>query len=148
MQVCWRQFLRGKWRVVRELDDQRNRQSGKAIGRATFSPHEDHASLVCREVLDVSFAGRRWCAYHDSIWTILNANVVRYVANDGFACALERISTSCRLETIYDCICGDDHYRAALEITSETSWRMDWQVNGPRKAYSIRTHYSNRDSTG
>ena len=37
--------------------------------------------------------------------------------------------------------CGNDVYKVAFSVGSQSSMQIDWRVTGPRKDYIMETHY-------
>jgi hypothetical protein len=130
-------FLRGSWRVEREILDASPRaQSGRFTGWATFTPDEQVPGLLRYvEHGTVELGSHRGPAvrrldYH------LEGPCARVLFDDGrFFHDLDLRAGVWEVEHP----CRADRYHGRFEVEGDHRWRHEWSVAGPHKDHRIRT---------
>lgn len=130
-------FLLGRWRIVRQLSDQRNNLDATFIGTVSVTlsdrvgiedaRYEEHGTLQVGT--QVSEAWRELSCRRTgqgSVETFLpsGALLVELDLRFGACCGEHR--------------CGDDTYRLALRVVGPDQLAECWHVRGPCKAYEAR----------
>lgn len=140
----WRAFFIGPWRVERVIDDRRGARPGRAWGEVVFTDdaREERLATVCREALTIDYGGRQWNATQQTRWVFRGQNFVEMFFADGVtSCMFELEPHHHGWRARFAHPCGEDRYEGRAECAAGDAWRLIWTVAGPRKDYTLDTHY-------
>lgn len=125
----------GKWRLTRDIQEHTG-------GITTFSGEavlsESDAQLEYRESGRVTLANSKTIhAERIYIWRNgLNGQIDVYFAD-------KRFFHSFSADKPYaEHLCGNDLYKVTYDFTRWPVWESVWQVKGPRKDYTMVSHYA------
>ena len=130
--------LLGRWQIRRQIDDRFAKQRGVYHGTAVF--RDGAAGQLCYvEGGKIRFGvGPVLRATREYRWHFL-PDKVAVLFDDGrllhhFVPA-EQCDSSAHL-------CGSDLYKAIYDFRHWPLWEAVWQVSGPRKNYTLTSHFS------
>lgn len=142
-QDYWRAYFVGGWRLERRIEDRRGNRVGVAFGEATFAAGVEKATATCREALMIDYGGRRFAGEQTMLWRFDRADGPTLLFKDGrFFIAMRFGGDGGLLRSDFSHGCGEDLYEGAAEIADENTWRLVWNVRGPRKDYTLDTLHS------
>ncbi|MFU8883499.1 MAG: DUF6314 family protein [Rhodobacterales bacterium] len=126
----------GQWRVERQIRDA-NGPDAVFGGTATFTP--DDAGLRLQESGELRLIGQgAFQAQRAYLWRQCGS-LIAVMFDDGRDFHLfdpaHRIAHA-------DHWCDPDTYKVRYDFSGWPRWQAQWQVNGPRKAYSMQSVYS------
>ena len=152
------EYLLGTWVLSKQFDYKMGGKPGSFAGRATFErlPDPHSAVLAYREegVARLGDAGEELAASRRLLYDCSSAQDVRVLFDEAVGPA--RLTPDGLLEgsrffhTIplplaasrpFEHPCGPDFYRGWLELCEESSWRLTWTVEGPRKQGNTLAFY-------
>lgn len=119
----------GLWRLEREIDHD---DGQRAVFRGTAVWSRKGPDLVCREQGTLEMAGHRMEAKRTTIWRA----PLNVFFDDG---AFFHSVPPCGGRAEHDC--PPDRYTVAYDFDQWPHWMAEWRVDGPRKAYSMRSIY-------
>lgn len=129
-------YLRGIWKVKRQIKDRLGKQDNWFSGQAEFAGsgvglhYTESGNLTVGETLLEASQSYKWHCRGE------NAATIYY--GDG----REFHQIECKGKTAdAEHLCGEDLYRARYQFDSATVWRVTWRVSGPRKDYTSVTTY-------
>jgi hypothetical protein len=127
----------GLWRLERTIDDRLAGVAGRFEGTARFAPQE--GGLLYREEGTLRLGGGAPLAAHRAYLWRWEGGAVAVSFPDGrpfhrFRPEGESMGT--------DHPCGADLYRVAYDFAAFPRWTAEWQVEGPRKGYRMRSAYA------
>ncbi|MEM9523333.1 MAG: DUF6314 family protein [Pseudomonadota bacterium] len=131
--------FKGRWRLVRVIEDRRADAIGTLEGEAVFSVRG--GGLFYRETGTLVYAGLTpVMAERRYLWRQEGGDiVVDYETGASFHRFALRHRTPGAVHR-----CAADLYRAAYDFTDWPGWRAIWTVSGPRKEYRMVSRYSFR----
>ncbi|MEM1343144.1 MAG: DUF6314 family protein [Pseudomonadota bacterium] len=131
--IASEKFFRGRWQMVRIIENVSEGVIGEFWGEAAFQPGAH--GLVCRESGVLRFRGSDYHAARASLWRFPGAGRIEVRYEDGRPFH-DFIIDEPRAEHA----CGADRYRVSYDFgTSE--WTSRWEVSGPSKDYQMTTRY-------
>lgn len=138
--------FRGRWRLVRGIEDRRAGATGVLKGEAVFSVTGN--GLFYRETGTFTYAGLTpMTAARRYLWRQEGGDiVVDYETGTPF----HRFSLRHRAPEASH-RCAADLYQVAYDFMDWPRWRVVWAVNGPRKNYRMMSRYApaaKRDGNG
>ena len=131
-------FLLGSWKLQRVLVDRDEAMTGRFDGEASFRPCA--RGLLYEEHGTVTFGGHRGQAEQTYVYEFPEGDgraSVRF--RDGRA--FHRLDLSGGLDHVSHA-CGADLYEGAFTALSESAWKSEWKVTGPRKHYDLASTYT------
>jgi len=133
MTIATEAWFRGRWQMVRIIENVSEGVIGEFWGECAFEP--DGKGLASREKGVLRFRGADYSAERVALWRFPGGGriEVRYEDDRPFHDFVED-----HPEATHDC--GDDHYRVSYEFEPDT-WLSRWEVQGPRKDYAMTTRY-------
>lgn len=127
----------GSWTIERTIDDRLTGRPGRFDGTATFT--EEGATLRYREEGALRLGdGPPLQATRENLWRWEGGEVAVLFADGRPFHRLVPWGDGPGT----DHPCGSDLYRVRYDLTSWPLWRAEWQVEGPRKAYVLRSLYA------
>lgn len=129
-------FLKGVWWLDRRLDDRLAGQQGRLVGSAVFSP--DGPGLHYSEKGRLTIGdhdGPAHQVYHYSFPEAGRAAVTFGDGRDFHELDLTAGRWACSH------FCDPDSYDGVFTVASRDSWRVVWQVKGPRKDLTLDSSY-------
>jgi len=127
----------------RRIDDRRAGRAGAAVGEAMIAARGDTATAICAETLMIDYAGQRFAGEQTMLWRFDDADGPTLFSRDGrFLVAMRFRQDGGLARASFSHECNEDLYKGAAEISDESSWRLVWNVRGPRKDYTLDTRYS------
>jgi hypothetical protein len=142
-QDYWRASFVSSWRLERRIEDRRGNRVGAAFGEATIAAGVGKATAICREALTIDYAGRRFAGEQTMLWRFDRADGATLLFKDGrFFIAMRFGGDGGLWRSAFSHGCGEDLYEGAAEIADEDTWRLVWNVPGPRKDYTLDALYS------
>ncbi|MCV2865348.1 DUF6314 family protein [Albidovulum sediminicola] len=125
----------GRWRIERDILDQRAGQQGRFEGTATFSP--EGAGLRYAEEGSLTLgAGAPVRAVRDYLWAEAGGRIAVAFA-DGRP--FHDFAPDDPGATHF---CAPDHYEVRYDFSRWPDWTAEWTVRGPRKDYTMVSRYS------
>lgn len=125
----------GRWRITRQIDDQRAARTGTLTGEALFTPDGD--GLVYEETGTLDFPGQPPLqARQTYLWRGAGQAVAVCFA-DGRP--FHQFGFDAPKATHW---CDPDQYDVTYDFVHWPDWSARWVVLGPRKAYVMTTRYS------
>lgn len=146
--IDWLGYFAGPWRMARRIDDRLGARQGEASGEAVFAadPGGADASMICSEALIINYGDRTWHGHQKTVWRFDRPGGPRLFFSDGrFFGELNFAAHAPGWRAEFEHGCGDDIYRGAASVASRNSWRLVWNVTGPRKDYTLDTEYRRID---
>lgn len=138
----WRAYFIGGWRMERRIDDRRAGRAGAAVGEAVIADIGDAATAICTEALTIDYGGQRFAGEQTMHWRFDDADGPTLFSRDGRLLVTLRFrQDGGRARASFSHDCGEDLYEGVAEIGDESSWRLVWNVRGPRKDYTLDTLY-------
>jgi hypothetical protein len=133
MTIATEAWFRGRWQMVRIIENLPQGVIGEFWGECAFEPDGD--GLTCTEAGVLRFRGNDYAATRVSLWRFPGGGRVEVRYEDGrpFHDFPEREPAA-----VHDC--GDDHYRVEYDF-GEGTWLSRWAVTGPAKDYVMTTRY-------
>jgi hypothetical protein len=131
-----RRYFRGRWSLLRRIEDRRRDLPGTLLGEARF---EDHATgLLYRETGRLRLGHYDGRCHQSYFYGFPDAGRVEVRFADGrFFHALDLTNDIAEAEHL----CAQDHYRTRVELTGAHRWTSRWQVLGPAKDLILTTWY-------
>ncbi|MEL7178179.1 MAG: DUF6314 family protein [Pseudomonadota bacterium] len=130
----------GPWELVRDITDLANRWPGRLEGVAQFIPQGDSGRLMYREEGLLTFAGLQAAkATRSYDWLIQAPDAIEVFFEDGRP--FHRFDPTKR-EVEAEHLCDADLYSVRYVFETETKWRAEWRVEGPRKDYRMVSFYT------
>jgi hypothetical protein len=131
-----RNFLEGRWSVVRLFVDRGEHKSGTFLGRAYFV--EAGEGLAYREEGQMRYGDYSGIAKRYYVYSFSSAYYAKVQFADG------RLFHDLDLrqgywQTIHRC--GEDRYRGRIQACSPERWELGWEVLGPCKDFRIASRY-------
>jgi hypothetical protein len=126
-------WFRGRWQMVRIIEDVTEGVIGEFWGACTFSP--DGEGLTCRETGVLRFRGEDYAASRVSLWRFPGGGRIEVRYEDGRPF---HDFDEGRPEARH--LCSEDAYRVSYEF-AQNGWLSRWEVSGPRKDYVMITRY-------
>lgn len=133
MDEATERYFRGRWQMVRIIENIPEGVIGEFWGEAVFEP--DGQGLACREVGVLRFRGADYHAERASLWRFPDGGRVEVRYADG-----RPFHDFATVDPIAEHACGEDHYRVAYDFGRD-SWTSRWEVTGPLKDYQMSTRY-------
>ena len=133
MTIATEPWFRGRWQMVRIIENVTEGVIGEFWGECAFTP--DGAGLTCREEGVIRFRGADYHAGRVSLWRFPAPGQIDVLYEDGrpFHAFLADAPQA-------EHLCGDDRYSVSYEFARE-SWLSRWEVAGPAKDYAMTTRY-------
>lgn len=129
-----RDFL-GLWRLSRVIEDARAGQVAQFEGRVVFT--EAAGGLVQSEAGTLHLPGQPpMTATRRYLWRPGAARIAVFFEDGRF---FHDIVPGPVPEATHDC--PPDHYHVAYDFTGWPGWSNRWRVTGPRKNYTMTSHY-------
>jgi len=134
-------FLKGVWWLDRRLDDRLAGQAGRLVGSAVFSPdgpglhYSEKGRLVIGDPADPEYEGPAHQSYFYSFPQGGRAAVRFSDGRDFHELDLTAGHWACSH------FCDPDTYDGEFTVASRDSWRVVWQVKGPRKDLTLDSTY-------
>ncbi|WP_051167385.1 DUF6314 family protein [Actinoplanes sp. N902-109] len=167
MAVTPLEFLRGDWRVHRDVVDRRSGQTGVFTGTASFtaqprephepgsprdlhepgSPHELHGPRSAREPLELCYAEDGELRFGEHRGPAYRRLRYRERADGRVAVHFEDgrdfyvLELSDRQQWDADHLCGPDLYTVSGLVTGPDAFTERWHAGGPAKDYDLITDY-------
>ncbi len=133
----------GRWTVVRQIQDRRQKQDGEFEGEATLSPGTAAGELRYNERGDIRLGdGPQLEATRAYLWSF-GSETVDVTFTDGRA--FHSFIPEGQSEGT-DHPCGSDLYRVAYDFSDWPCWSAVWKVKGPRKDYTSVSRYEPVDA--
>ena len=129
-------YLRGNWRVKRQIEDRLAKQDNWFSGEAQFVGTE--AALNYKEVGELTVGETRLEAAQSYKWHCIQKDAATIYYSDGRE--FHQIKVEGQTANA-EHLCSEDIYRAAYTFHSNDNWQVTWQVSGPRKDYTSVTTY-------
>jgi Family of unknown function (DUF6314) len=133
------EFLRGRWRADRIIEDFRSGQRGSFDGVATFAANSGTAAaggLTYEEQGELRFGGHRGPASRSLIYQPGTAGTARVLFADGRPFFdLDLATGTCRAEHP----CRSDRYELTVHVLGPDCYVERWRVTGPEKDYAMTT---------
>lgn len=132
-------YFRGRWQMVRLIENATEGIIGEFWGEAVFAPPEGDtgdSTLICREAGVLRFRGQDYHAERATRWCFPDdGGRVEVDYEDGSPFHDFTLLAPSALHR-----CGEDRYEVAYEFEFD-SWMSHWSVRGPRKDYRMSTRY-------
>jgi hypothetical protein len=128
-------FLRGTWRVERELVDHADEARGRFTGTAQWAPAGER-ELAYHEQGELSIRGHRGPASRSLIYRGCPDGTADVRFADGRAFYHLDLRAG-RWQAVHDC--GADQYVLSGQLLSAEIYSERWHVRGPGKDYEIMT---------
>lgn len=130
-------FLKGKWRVKRNVFDEKKKPQGIQLGKASYQPNGKN-SLTFEEELEGLFndhCGKAWHKQELSFDTPSNATLYQHGS------IFHKLKFD-KPFTLVHHTCKRDHYLGLYVFNRKRkSFTVTWRVKGPKKNYSLRAYY-------
>jgi Family of unknown function (DUF6314) len=131
-------YLRGSWRIERQLLDHASSVRGRFDGEGTFVPLDRTATLAYRETGELRFGDYRGPACRELIYRNGPDGTVDVRFADGREFyRLDPRSGSWRGQHP----CGSDHYEVTGRLLGADRFQERWRAHGPDKDYEIVTAF-------
>jgi len=133
MTIATQGWFRGRWQMVRIIENIPEGVIGEFWGECRFEP--DGEGLTCRETGVLRFRGADYDAGRVSLWRFPEPGHIEVRYEDGrpFHDFMADMPEAVHL-------CGDDRYRVSYDF-GENTWLSRWEVQGPTKDYAMVTRY-------
>jgi Family of unknown function (DUF6314) len=129
------EFLPGRWRADRVIEDFRSGQHGAFTGVAFFRSGEA-GGLTYEEQGELRFGGHRGPASRSLIYLPGPAGTARVLFTDGRPFfELDLATGTCRAEHP----CRSDRYEMTVSVLGPDCYVERWRVTGPGKDYEMTT---------
>ncbi|MEL6337965.1 MAG: DUF6314 family protein [Pseudomonadota bacterium] len=140
MEEATERYFRGRWQMVRIMENVPEGVIGEFWGEAEFTP--DGAGLTCRESGVLRYQGADYSAERQSLWRFPGGGrvEVRYPDGRPFHDFIAEDPRAAHL-------CGDDRYDVTYDF-ADHHWRSAWAVKGPAKNYMMSTLYRRLTADG
>jgi Family of unknown function (DUF6314) len=145
------EFLRGRWRADRVIEDFRSGQRGAFHGLATFATSSRTATagvpgaLTYEEQGELQFGGHRGPASRSLIYLPGPDGTARVHFADGRPFfELDLATGTCRAEHP----CRSDRYEMTVSVLGSDCYAERWRVTGPEKDYEMTTTLTRIGVTG
>ncbi|MCH2163530.1 MAG: DUF6314 family protein [Marinovum sp.] len=126
----------GFWQITREIVDRASHQIGCFDGTAMFA--SDLRGLVYREdgilTLGAVASMRATRCY---VWQTDGPSIAVFF-DDGRAFHTFSLNQALPMASHF---CAPDTYEVTYDFSRWPNWSSNWKVTGPRKDYSMRSHY-------
>lgn len=129
----------GDWRLARVIDDRRAGQAGVFDGTARFTPASGNLLTYTEEGKLRIGTAPAMTATRTYAWAF-DADHVRVSFADGRAFHSFPHAGGAG----QDHPCGADLYRVTYDFARWPDWQTCWTVIGPRKDYTMTSHYHRR----
>lgn len=129
-------FLRGRWRLERELIDRLADTCGRFVGLALFRPAPE--GLRYRERGRLRWQDRDCYGTRRYYYRLTAPDQAQVEFADGrpfHALDLRTGQWRCQHR------CGADRYQGEFTVHRRDAWQMVWQVDGPRKRLLLRSWF-------
>lgn len=126
----------GAWQLARVIDDRLAGRRGSLQGEARFVP--DGRGLVYTEEGTLVFPGQTPVTASQSYLWRKAADAIEVRFSDGRAFHVIGLTVPVS-EARHDC--APDVYRVAYDFSAWPDWSATWAVAGPRKDYTMVSHY-------
>jgi hypothetical protein len=134
-------FLRGSWRIDRDILAHGRTTVGRFTGIGTFAAEAAVPGLLHYEEQGTLQLGTHEAPASRRLGYHVAGGRAEVVFADGRPFHdLDLRAGSHDAEHV----CGQDLYRGRFEVVSDHSWRHEWSVIGPRKEHLIRTTFDRR----
>lgn len=133
MAIATEAWFRGRWQMVRIIENVTEGIIGEFWGECDFAP--DGKGLACSEAGVLRFRGADYHSGRVSLWRFPSNGRIDVLYDDGRPFHRFQLDAP-RAEHL----CGDDVYRVSYDFGIET-WLSVWDVTGPSKDYSMTTRY-------
>ena len=133
MTIATEAWFRGRWQMVRIIENVTEGVIGEFWGECDFEP--DGLGLTCREEGVLRFRGVDYHSGRVSLWRFPGKEQIEVRYEDGrpfHAFLLD--------DPKAEHLCGQDLYRVSYDFAPDT-WLSVWEVSGPAKDYSMTTRY-------
>lgn len=133
MTIATEGWFRGRWQMVRIIENVPEGVIGEFWGECAFQP--DGLGLTCREKGVLRFRGEDYEADRVSLWRFPGGGRIEVRYEDGrpFHDFIEDHPVATH-------VCGADRYEVSYEFDPDT-WLSRWEVQGPTKDYAMTTRY-------
>jgi hypothetical protein len=137
MTIATQRWFRGRWQMVRIIENVPEGVIGEFWGECTFSSEAD--GLTCREQGVLRLNGQDYASGRVSLWRFSGQGRIEVLYEDGrpfhdFAAARPQATH----------LCGEDRYRVSYDFApggADDAWISRWEVDGPAKDYVMTTRY-------
>jgi hypothetical protein len=141
MAIATEAWFRGRWQMVRIIENVSEGVIGEFWGECGFSPDDpgDHQGLVCRESGVLRFRGTDYHSGRVSLWRFPGGGRIEVLYQDGRPF---HDFPADKPEATH--LCGEDHYRVSYDFgpgDATDAWLSRWEVKGPAKDYVMTTRY-------
>lgn len=133
MDEATERYFRGRWQMMRIIENLPEGVIGEFWGEAVFQP--DGQGLTCRENGVLRFRGVDYHAERRSLWRFPDRARVEVQYEDGRP--FHDFATDA---PVAEHLCGEDHYRVSYQFGDDV-WLSRWEVAGPQKDYQMSTRY-------
>jgi hypothetical protein len=132
-----RDYLKGSWRIDREISDRRSASIARFAGKCDFSRLSDGLSYAEAGLLTVD--GREHEATQTNRWEVTGEETaIVYFADDKpFHNVHVRMNAA-----VVEHWCAPDEYRGNYIFESASIWHLTWRVTGPRKDYTACSRFT------
>jgi len=131
-------FFRGKWQMMRIIENATEGVIGELWGEAAF---EDYGiSLRCREAGVLRFRGKDYSAERVSLWDFPGKGRIEVRYADGRPFHDFVVDDP---EAVH--MCGEDRYSVHYSFNVD-AWLSRWQIEGPKKDFVMTTRYRRADA--
>ncbi|MEO0819845.1 MAG: DUF6314 family protein [Pseudomonadota bacterium] len=133
MDEATERYFRGRWQMMRIIENVSEGVIGEFWGEARFDP--DSLGLACRETGVLRFRGHDYHAERGSLWRFPRPGEVEVRYTDG-----RPFHAFPANDPVAEHLCGQDRYRVSYDFSPEM-WTSLWEVQGPQKDYQMSTRY-------
>ncbi|MGO1118095.1 DUF6314 family protein [Rhodovibrionaceae bacterium A322] len=132
------EYLAGDWRFTRQVEDDLHGASGHIIGQALWRREQEGLAYSEQGVFQRPGQGDLPCS-QSYLYHLPGPAVAEVCFPDGrYFHDLDLRSGSWRAEHL----CVEDFYSGSFQVLSADSWRMVWQIKGPRKDARLTTLFT------
>lgn len=121
----------GRWHLTRRIDDRRAGQVGQFTGVAEFAP--DDEGLAYRETGTLHLGAAAFQAERRYLWRAGPGGIAVYFDDGRFFHTIGPRAAHW---------CDPDEYNVEYDFDGWPRWRAVWSVRGPRKDYTLDSHYT------
>lgn len=132
-------MLRGRWRIVRTVDDRLAGLKGDFEGVATFLATAEPHVLDYLEIGTINFGPFAHAAERRYRWRCRGPDRATVLFEDGRF--FHRVQPEGRIAAVSH-TCGRDLYEGRYVFESDDCWHLQWRVTGPRKDYTMDSTYT------